>query len=204
MTISFVNKISKKLIEQIKKEFLLADHPIGSLYFSADSTSPELLFGGTWRQIKDTFILTAGDIYKAGDVGGSATHKITIDELPPHDHELNNHTHKYEKSTTITGATTLKIEHIPKHEHNIFSARCSNETSGYGLNQSDVFKDRPMVYADSINSGSTGGGKGHDHSITLNSTNTGEASGNTTTTGGGTEFSILPPYEVKYCWQRTA
>lgn len=28
--------------------------------------------------------------------------------------------------------------------------------------------------------------------------------GSTETTGSGTAVSILPPYSVKYCWQRTA
>lgn len=61
-------------------------HPVGSLYFSAVSTSPATLFGGTWTQIKDTFILAAGDIYTAGDTGGSETHILTIDEMPAHNH----------------------------------------------------------------------------------------------------------------------
>lgn len=60
----------------------LAYYPIGAIYISASETSPETLFGGTWEQIKDTFLLSAGDKYKAGTVGGEATHKLTASELP--------------------------------------------------------------------------------------------------------------------------
>lgn len=61
-------------------------HPIGSLYMSRYSTSPATLFGGTWQQIKDVFPLAAGDTYTAGDTGGEATHILTIDEMPSHNH----------------------------------------------------------------------------------------------------------------------
>lgn len=50
------------------------DFPIGYIYISTDSTSPASLFGGSWTPIKDTFLLTAGDTYNAGDSGGSSTH----------------------------------------------------------------------------------------------------------------------------------
>lgn len=61
-------------------------HPIGSLYWSTVSTSPATLFGGTWTQIKDQFILAAGDTYTAGNTGGEATHTLTTTELPAHSH----------------------------------------------------------------------------------------------------------------------
>lgn len=57
-------------------------YPIGSIYISTVSTSPETLFGGTWVQIKDTFLLTAGDTYSAGNTGGEATHALTANEIP--------------------------------------------------------------------------------------------------------------------------
>lgn len=57
-------------------------HPVGSLYMSASPTSPAELFGGTWEQIKDMFILAAGDTYAAGSTGGEAAHTLTENELP--------------------------------------------------------------------------------------------------------------------------
>ena len=49
-------------------------YPVGSIYISAASTSPATLFGGTWEQIKDTFLLAAGDTYTAGETVGEAEH----------------------------------------------------------------------------------------------------------------------------------
>lgn len=57
-------------------------YPVGSLYLTVASTNPATLFGGTWERIKDTFLLAAGDTYKAGTTGGEADHKLTEEELP--------------------------------------------------------------------------------------------------------------------------
>lgn len=58
--------------------------PIGYIYLSVNNVNPGTYFGGTWEPIKDRFLLLAGDTYKAGSTGGSATHKLTIDEMPRH------------------------------------------------------------------------------------------------------------------------
>lgn len=65
----------------------LSAYPVGSIYFSANSTSPQELFGGTWEQLKDTFLLAAGDTYEAGSKGGEAEHKLTVGEMPSHNHK---------------------------------------------------------------------------------------------------------------------
>lgn len=53
-------------------------YPVGSVYISVNNTSPATLFGGTWEQIQDQFLLSAGSTYTAGDTGGSATHKHVL------------------------------------------------------------------------------------------------------------------------------
>lgn len=68
--------------EEMKSLMLNLAHPVGSYYWSKEATEPSILFGGTWEQIKDQFILAAGDSYVAGSTGGEATHKLTKDELP--------------------------------------------------------------------------------------------------------------------------
>ena len=66
-------------------------YPVGSIYMSVNNTNPATLFGfGTWEQIKDTFLLSAGDTYTAGDTGGEATHTLTDQEMPSHNHRLLN------------------------------------------------------------------------------------------------------------------
>lgn len=61
-------------------------YPIGSYYWSSVATNPKDLFGGEWEQIKDKFVLAAGDTYSAGGTGGEATHTLTINEMPTHHH----------------------------------------------------------------------------------------------------------------------
>lgn len=58
-------------------------YPVGSIYQSTSSTSPSSLFGGTWEQIKDVFLLAAGDTYPAGSTGGSANAVVVS-----HEHNL--------------------------------------------------------------------------------------------------------------------
>ena len=73
------------IIEEIQWEKI---YPVGSIYISANSTSPAELFGGTWEQIKDRFLLAAGDTYAAGSTGGEATHTLTVNEMPSHSHAV--------------------------------------------------------------------------------------------------------------------
>lgn len=80
-------------------------YQIGEFYLSSSSTSPAILFGGTWEQIKDKFLLAAGDMFTAGSIGGEATHTLTIDEMPSHNHEL-------------YGALTAKQEQIANSGNN--------------------------------------------------------------------------------------
>lgn len=49
-------------------------HPIGSIYMSAESTSPADLFGGTWERLVNRFLIGAGDTYELGEEGGAKSH----------------------------------------------------------------------------------------------------------------------------------
>lgn len=60
--------------------------PIGYIYLSTTNIDPSTYFGGKWEQIKDRFLLTAGDTYKAGATGGEASHTLSISEMPYHEH----------------------------------------------------------------------------------------------------------------------
>lgn len=57
-------------------------YPVGAIYLSTASTSPASLFGGTWEQLKDRFLLAAGSSYAAGSTGGAAAHTLTAEQLP--------------------------------------------------------------------------------------------------------------------------
>lgn len=79
-------------------------YPIGAIYMSVDSTSPQILFGGSWEQIQDSFLLASGSTYAAGTTGGESTHAhstqnhtLTIEEMP-------SHTHGYRDANDDSGA----------------------------------------------------------------------------------------------------
>ena len=55
---------------------------------SVNSTNPSTLFGGTWAQLKDVFLLACGDSYSAGSTGGEAEHALTTNEMPSHRHSF--------------------------------------------------------------------------------------------------------------------
>lgn len=61
-------------------------YPVGSIYMSVNNTNPSNLFGGTWTQLKDRFLLGAGSTYTNGSTGGSATQKLSAANLPSHTH----------------------------------------------------------------------------------------------------------------------
>ena len=61
-------------------------YPVGSIYMSVNDTNPANLFGGTWTQLKDRFLLGAGSTYTNGSTGGSATQRLSAANLPSHTH----------------------------------------------------------------------------------------------------------------------
>ena len=95
------NGTSPRGAEQITFDMV---YPIGSIYMSVNSTNPKNLFGGTWEQIKDRFLLSAGSTYAAGKTGGSSTHKLTSSEMPSHSHQMNKSTEQRWSSSDGTWA----------------------------------------------------------------------------------------------------
>ena len=49
-------------------------YPIGSIYMSVNSTSPSTLFGGSWTQLKNQFLVGAGGTYSVKSGGGTTSH----------------------------------------------------------------------------------------------------------------------------------
>ena len=73
--------------------------PVGIILTMGVSTSPaELYPGTTWARIKDRFLWGASETHPLGETGGSATHTLTVNEMPAHTHraslyEAGVHTH---------------------------------------------------------------------------------------------------------------
>lgn len=65
-------------------------YPVGAIYLSVTDANPASLFGGTWERIGGRFLLGADSTYAAGSTGGESAHALTVDEMPRHNHEIDN------------------------------------------------------------------------------------------------------------------
>lgn len=79
---------AKDFINSFYPDFINLFYPVGSIYMSVNDIEPSVLFGGTWEKIKDRFLLASGDTYTTGNTGGEATHTLTVNEMPSHEHPL--------------------------------------------------------------------------------------------------------------------
>lgn len=53
-------------------------YPVGSIYMSLNPTDPSMLFGGTWEQIENRFLLAASSTYSVGDEGGAESYNLSV------------------------------------------------------------------------------------------------------------------------------
>ena len=128
-------------------EIMNAIYPVGAIYMSVSSTNPSVIFGGTWEQIQDRFLLACGSSFLNGQTGGSVEH---------------NH---------ITGDCTLTIDQIPSHKHN---NPCAVVYGGNaGIHRSLFATDSDFWNMDDPNNPTSlsGGGQSHNHGNTGNSGN---------------------------------
>lgn len=114
---------SSKLGGKTLAEIMLTLYPVGAVYISVNSTSPASLFGGTWEQLQDRFLLAAGSTYSAGSTGGEATHTLTVDEMPNHNHASG---HGFHNVASGTGAECLSNYYIDGDDYS------ANRTSYIG------------------------------------------------------------------------
>ena len=183
-------------------------YPVGSIYMSVNNVNPSTLFGGTWQQIKDKFLLACGDTYANASTGGEATHELTANEMPSHNHS-------YTKATGVDNHT-LTTSEMPSHQHRYHSFWLDNNFDDYTeveLYTNQVVVGDPAAYGqvesynpkkylhqnaseDSLTY-ATGGGNAHNHGLSSSSDNTGNK-------GGGAAHNNMPPYLAVNVWVRTA
>lgn len=104
-------------------------HPVGSIFQSTDSTSPADLFGGSWEQIKDVFLLAAGNSHAAGSTGGEEEHILTAAEMA-------NHTHGYDYTgQSITeGVNAIRLYNAASTQYNAYMGKATSNCGGQAHN----------------------------------------------------------------------
>ncbi len=169
--------IIKQILNKLKNIY-----PVGSIYMSVNNTNPTTLFGGTWEQIKDTFLLSAGDTYSAGTTGGEATHQLTSSEMPSHTHSFTTGT------TSLTGSVQSNGLNASEGTgfFNTASGIISRNSAGSGY-----YDNTDRVSLDNMNNRLTIDAS-HNHT------------GITNSTGAGNAHNNLPPYLVVYVWKRVS
>ena len=178
-------------------------YPIGSIYMSVSSTSPQLLFGGTWEQIKDTFLLASGDTYANGSTGGEATHTLTENEMPSHTHIQDSHNH------------TQNSHNHTQNSHN-HSASADRKFLALGKDDNWAYTSaRKMQYSSGsyyypYSTKNTSGLTEPENTASKTATNQATTATNQATTatnqntGGGQAHNNMPPYLAVNIWKRTA
>ncbi len=78
----------KAIAEALQNIALNTFYPVGSIYMSVNPTSPATLLGGSWEQIKDTFLLASGDSFAVGSAGGEMQVTLSDAQMPSHSHYI--------------------------------------------------------------------------------------------------------------------
>lgn len=82
------NAPSIRAVREAVAQNWLSVYPIGSIYMSVNNVDPSTIFGGTWQQIKDKFLLASGDAFANGETGGEISHTLSASEMPAHTHTV--------------------------------------------------------------------------------------------------------------------
>ena len=167
-------------------------YPVGTYYETTNANfDPNVAWAGsTWQRVADGRALIAGggsSGYTVGSVYGEKTHKITVSEMPTHNHSASaatNGAHSHSASTGSAGTHTHK--YITRTGSGTSGNVAEMQTSGGGYNGS-MSSDGAHTHSVTI-----GSGGGHSHAITV---------GNT---GSGTAMSLVQPSIAVARWLRTA
>ena len=152
-------------------------YPIGSIYISINNTSPATLFGGSWAQITDTFLLSSGS-RSAGATGGEENVILTLEQAPAHTHTRG--------TMEITGK--LRVY----NDYNLNNTSYQNYVGGA------FSSEESMGTSSNLTSGSSDAVRQHNFNASKAWT------GETSSAGGGQAHNNMPPYVVVNMWKRIA
>ena len=119
-------------------------YPVGSVYLSMNTTNPSSLFGGTWTQIKDCFLLGCGDKYTSiGTYGGSEQHT----------HKYGAVVESYYSSGNLLGDGTTGLANYDSNgsytitKHTYLDSTTHTLNGGVTTSESDKTVDRRLLQA---------------------------------------------------------
>ena len=169
---------SEKLVKDTFNDILNLVYPVGSIYMSVNSVNPSTLFGGTWEQLKDKFLLASGDTYSNGSTGGSATVSLTQSQMPRHTHIQNSHNHtqnphSHEFPHYYSGGTET-----------LYSSSWSSQKA---TSQAGAVRNTTATNKEATATNKYSGGTGSSESAS-----------------DGSAHENMPPYLVVNVWKRTA
>lgn len=183
-------------------------YPVGSVYISFNSTSPQTLFGiGTWSKIEGRFLFAADKSHIVESTGGSNdsvvvshTHTADLANSGLHTHTLSSNEHTHSASTGSSG------NHAHNTGQNGYNFVTTNGNFGYGSGGSTApapssktsATQTTGAHTHSVNIGyyththSANNNGLHTHDITIDSAGTSGADKN------------MPAYIAVNMWQRVS
>lgn len=203
----------------------LCPYAVGDIYITTNSVAPSTIWPGTqWSQIKDVFLIAAGDTYAAGSTGGSSSHSHTTGDCTLTTAHLPKHTHVYSRSNDNSNGSSLSNANLPKLGGNMVfhgagtanGTNFGNVESVSGYTQIISVEDKRTKFRDGGTVGNAtsygkahfvfGGGTTHAHAIGRSNQNTGDGgfANNAHNHGRTSGESNIPPYMAVYQWLRTA
>ena len=132
--------VKNNISETLKKVY-----PVGSIYMSTVSTNPATLFGfGTWEAMPAGRVLLAQGTaswgtYNAGSTGGEATHKLTVGEMPSHNHSAwtdsaGNHSHSIQCNGWTGASKTISSWDSSSWQLTAWTDSAGNHSHNVGTN----------------------------------------------------------------------
>ena len=187
------------IYNRIEKEILDKIYPIGSIYMNINSTPPDIIIGGEWQRIKDTFLLSAGDVYDGGSSGGSADAIVVehnhIQDSHNHTQESHNHTQNgHSHKATSSGRNVVGIDSSANWAYSsLLKIGTGSSGTAYYYPHSDSNTNGITEPSDT------------DSTTATNKDATAKNKATTATNQSTGESGIdknMPPYLTVYMWQR--